>query len=188
MEDSRTFFGRGICLLYFSLFGRASDAILLASWLAWKHWSAVLDFSGLANVDNIFRSVLVAGPLAVLGCIVLPSILSLTRSEGDLAAETHFLKPLLFPCETTHSRFFPEKHSFAYSYLLVGIPVGWSGSSGGMISADAKYKTSWMPWFTCKPPAGQAFYNINAEHYLARGDGSLGLRGKLDRYLESQVS
>ena len=45
-------------------------------------------------------------------------------------------KPLFFPSRTTHTRLFPKTHSFSYSYLLVGIPVGWQGSVGGMLSAD----------------------------------------------------
>ncbi|KAL8910450.1 MAG: hypothetical protein Q9171_004244 [Xanthocarpia ochracea] len=37
----------------------------------------------------------------------------------------YVMKPLLFPSKTSHTRLFPKKHSFTYSYLLVGIPVGW---------------------------------------------------------------
>ncbi|KAI4866740.1 hypothetical protein F4820DRAFT_457416 [Hypoxylon rubiginosum] len=83
-------------------------------------------------------------------------------------------RPLLFPCQTTHTRFFPKKHSFSYSYLLVGIPIGWTGAAGGMISND-EHNTGVKGW-----------YSINAADYLERGNGHLGLRGKLDAYLESQ--
>ncbi|KAI1086770.1 hypothetical protein F5B19DRAFT_118160 [Rostrohypoxylon terebratum] len=83
-------------------------------------------------------------------------------------------RPLLFPCKTTHTRFFPKKHSFEYSYLLVGIPVGWTGTAGGMISNDGN-GTGTKGW-----------YNVNAADYLERGGGHLGLRGKLDAYLKSR--
>ncbi|KAI1802161.1 hypothetical protein F4811DRAFT_563440 [Daldinia bambusicola] len=83
-------------------------------------------------------------------------------------------RPLLFPCRTTHTRLFPKKHSFSYSYLLVGIPVGWTGVASGIISNDEN-KTGVEGW-----------YKIDASDYLDRGHGQLGLRGKLDAYLESQ--
>ncbi|KAI0881685.1 uncharacterized protein GGS22DRAFT_181472 [Annulohypoxylon maeteangense] len=83
-------------------------------------------------------------------------------------------RPLLFPCTTTHTRFFPKKHSFVYSYLLVGIPVGWSGAAGGMISNDQN------------GTGAKGWYEVNAADYLERGNGHLGLRGKLDDYLKSQ--
>ncbi|KAI0853086.1 hypothetical protein F5Y00DRAFT_250841 [Daldinia vernicosa] len=83
-------------------------------------------------------------------------------------------RPLLFPCRTTHARLFPKKHTFSYSYLLVGIPVGWTGVAGGMVSND-EYSTGVGGW-----------YKIDASDYLDRGNGHLGLRGKLDAYLKSQ--
>ncbi|KAI1207342.1 uncharacterized protein F4807DRAFT_185467 [Annulohypoxylon truncatum] len=83
-------------------------------------------------------------------------------------------RPLLFPCRTTHTRFFPKKHSFDYSYLLVGIPIGWSGTAGGMISNDQN------------GTGARGWYKVAAADYLERGNGHLGLRGKLDAYLKSQ--
>ncbi|KAI1473953.1 hypothetical protein F4774DRAFT_422783 [Daldinia eschscholtzii] len=83
-------------------------------------------------------------------------------------------RPLLFPCRTTHTRLFPKKHSFSYSYLLVGVPVGWTGVAGGMISND-EHSTGVGGW-----------YKVDASDYLDRGNGHLGLRGKLNNYLESQ--
>ncbi|KAK7989663.1 dihydroxyacetone kinase [Apiospora arundinis] len=79
--------------------------------------------------------------------------------------------PLLIPCRTTHSRFFPKKHSFANSYLMIGFPVGWEGVAGGMISTGSQKK---------------GWYQADAGDYLERGNGHLGLRGKLDVYLTSQ--
>ncbi|KIH94162.1 hypothetical protein SPBR_05750 [Sporothrix brasiliensis 5110] len=89
-------------------------------------------------------------------------------------------KPLLFPCITTHTRLIPKKHSFVYSYLVVGVPVGWTGVCGGIISVAAagseeerkRHKKGW--------------FHIDADDYLERGGGYLGLRGKLDAHLVSQ--
>lgn len=87
---------------------------------------------------------------------------------------------MLFPCKTTHSRTFPKKHSFDYSYLVVGIPVGWEGISGGLVSSSSA-KPSWFS------PSTKGWYHVDPADYLERGNGRLGLRGKLDAYLQSQV-
>ena len=82
------------------------------------------------------------------------------------------LKPVIFPCRTTHKRIFPEVHSLSYSYLFVGVPVGWSSSAGSILSSDCEASSTW--------------FSVHQEDYLARGVHSLGLRGKLDDYLRSQ--
>lgn len=89
------------------------------------------------------------------------------------------LRPLIFPSRTTHTRLFPKKHSFSYSYLLVGIPVGWKGSVASMISTDIQADDNLN--------VSQAWFHVNAQDYLERGQGKLGLDGKLARYLKSQV-
>jgi len=90
------------------------------------------------------------------------------------------LPPLLIPSRTTHSRIFPRKHSFSYSYFYVGVPVGWKGCVTSMLSADVELLD----------PNEQRYgwFHINATDYLERGDKSLGLEGKLRRYLHGQVS
>lgn len=102
------------------------------------------------------------------------------RSHNSLP---QILKPLLFPCRTTHTRLFPKKHSFSYSYLCVGIPIGWQGSLNSFLSVDfggrltgKAYQQWWPSWFS-----------IMSSDYLNRGSHAAGLKGKLDVYLESQV-
>jgi hypothetical protein len=94
-------------------------------------------------------------------------------------------KPLLFPCRTSHSRVFPKKHSFNYSYLVVGIPVGWEGCIAGLVSVGttSDWKDHIFP--TDRPQTG--WYHVDPSDYLERGNGHLGLRGKLDRCLREQV-
>ena len=103
-------------------------------------------------------------------------------SQYDYNEEWSPLKPILFPCRTSHTRLFPKKHSFSYSYLFVGIPVGWRGWISSFFTADLKT----LPWRGPKPKNG--WFNVDSADYLARGDSMHGLRGKLDTYLESQVS
>ncbi|KAM7198041.1 Protein of unknown function (DUF1365) domain containing protein [Rhypophila sp. PSN 637] len=95
-------------------------------------------------------------------------------------------KPLLFPGRTTHSRMFPNKHSFSYSYLVVGVPVGWEGNAGGMLSAGAKSEHGLSSWFSLTPRLHKGWYNVDPADYLARGESKLGLRGKLDDYLRAE--
>ncbi|KAL9575956.1 MAG: hypothetical protein Q9212_007524, partial [Teloschistes hypoglaucus] len=91
------------------------------------------------------------------------------------------LRPLLFPARTTHSRFFPKKHSFSYSYLLIGVPIGWCGWVDSFLSVDiplhcSSHKSIWRrPWFA-----------VHAKDHLERGGEHLGLKGKLQSYLKTQ--
>ena len=121
--------------------------------------------------------------LCILGSVAIvirgdecSTIASPSTREDSLA----FLPPLLIPSRTTHSRFFPKKHSFSYSYFYVGIPVGWSGCAASILSAD----------LDLLPLSEQQYgwFHVDAADYLDRGEGWLGLEGKLRNYLRSQVS
>ena len=92
------------------------------------------------------------------------------------------LRPLVFPCRTTHTRLFPKKHSFSYSYLFVGIPVGWRGSVGSFFSADLESLSS------KDPRQKHGWLSVESADYLNRDDDVHGLQGKIDSYLQSQVS
>jgi hypothetical protein len=108
------------------------------------------------------------------------------KSRSD-STDGFSMQPMLFPCQTTHTRFFPAKHSFKYSYLLVGIPIGWKGSIGGMLSVDPEQDPS--PWYRriLSLKLGGAWYTVNGDDYLERGHVKGGLQGKLEAYLISQV-
>jgi len=85
--------------------------------------------------------------------------------------EEALLPPLLIPSKTTHSRMFPQKHSFEYSYLFVGVPVGMAGRTNKALSVDGS------------PPS---WFNIRASDYLFRGVEELSLAEKLKNYLDKQ--
>ncbi|KAI1389413.1 uncharacterized protein F4822DRAFT_427764 [Hypoxylon trugodes] len=160
---------RATALCYYLIFGSVGDALVLSAWLLWARGPQILTLFEFNFSDIVIPALVVAISTLVYfsykwrrsGAINSP----VWKGPG---------RPLLFPCQTTHTRFFPEKHSFSYSYLLVGIPVGWTGAAGGMISNDER-GTSIEGW-----------YKVDAADYLERGNGHLGLRGKLDAYLESQ--
>ncbi|RKF57829.1 putative cyclopropane-fatty-acyl-phospholipid synthase protein [Erysiphe neolycopersici] len=73
---------------------------------------------------------------------------------------------------------FPIRHSFSYSYLLAGIPVGFKGSIGGIISVDVERKHSWF--------SRKSWFTVHGDDYLARGHHPDGLEGKLQDYLKTQ--
>ena len=103
--------------------------------------------------------------------------------QRPLSPKTPF-KPLIFPCQTSHTRIFPKIHSFSYSYLQVGIPVGWQGSVGSMVSADLDH----MPPADSDHPRKlqRAWFSVEAADHLERGNAHLGLQGKLHNYLKSE--
>jgi hypothetical protein len=103
------------------------------------------------------------------------------HGKRDCYEPENFLKPLLFPCRTSHTRLFPKKHSFSYSYLFVGIPIGWKGHAGAILSADLRAQ----PGSEKQPGIG--WFNVDSADYLQRGEHGRGLHGKLEDYLASQV-
>ena len=81
------------------------------------------------------------------------------------------LPPLLLPSRTTHSRMFPKKHAFSYSYLFVGIPIGINGRISRMLSVDGQQ----AGWF-----------HVDSVDYLERGNPGWTLAEKLKAYLHTQ--
>lgn len=99
--------------------------------------------------------------------------------DGITAAS--FLKPFVFPSRTSHARFFPKKHSFSYSYLLVGVPIGWRGVLGAFLSVD---EDNALRGATSGPGA---WLSVRAADHLHRGYDHRGLKGKLESFLATQV-
>lgn len=101
------------------------------------------------------------------------------ETQGSTPEEREDLLPaLIIPSRTTHSRIFPQKHSFSYSYLYVGIPVGLHGRVGSSLSADVHLS-----------PAAErqyGWFDVNSVAYLERDGSGLGLKDKLSKYLRSQ--
>ncbi|KAI7158288.1 DUF1365-domain-containing protein [Hortaea werneckii] len=93
------------------------------------------------------------------------------ESLHEQRIEDQVLPPLLLASKTTHSRLFPQKHSFAYSYLLVGVPIGMQGRISNMLSVDSQH----FGWFV-----------VDSADYLSRGNAHLSLSEKLKRYLHTQ--
>jgi hypothetical protein len=164
--------------------GGSLDIILIVAFKSYRHWEIIRQFIetrvDLVNVIHISKYV----TALFVGLQIWRFLAGLRQS--DSCSDDFPVKPMLFPCQTSHVRMFPKKHGFSYSYLLVGIPIGWKGNSGGMISAEEEDPRTWYQrWNSVKP--GLGWWTVNNEHYLARGHDKDGLAGKLREYLENQV-
>ena len=79
---------------------------------------------------------------------------------------------------------YPTRHAFSYSYLLVGIPIGWRGSISSLLSIDND---------ACPADGEQilrkrrTWYTVDGDNYLNRGKSHDGLQRRLEQYLRSQV-
>lgn len=91
--------------------------------------------------------------------------------QREKTIDEYLLPPLLIQSRTTHSRLFPRKHSFGYSYFFVGVPVGMTGRVSSALSIDGV------------PPA---WFDVRAADYLNRGGEHLTLAEKLKSYLHVQ--
>jgi len=168
---------------YAILYSGTLDAALLLIFSIFRQWHSFSDFVGpsfFQQVAKITAATLITAALASWALRVVQTKDEIPQWDGPG-------KVLLFPGRTTHSRFFPKKHSFSYSYLVVGIPVDWEGTAGGMVSVGVKNKIGLASWFPLGPRARTGWYTVDAADYLERGNGELGLRGKLDAYLRTQV-
>ncbi|CAD0090756.1 unnamed protein product [Aureobasidium mustum] len=102
---------------------------------------------------------------------------AIVEQENESSVE-QLIPPLLLPGRTTHSRMFPQKHSFAYSYFSVGVPVSFKGCAGSMLSTNLEML----------PPSQRrkGWFNVDASDYLYRGGEERGLEARLRCYLRGE--
>jgi hypothetical protein len=158
-------------------FSSRTDIILLFSLVLFRNWKAayrILQFYDLHLDFRILRAVLIIPVAAQIAKLLME------RPKTDIKPTVEGPKPLFFPSRTTHTGLFPKTHSFSYSYLLVGIPVGWQGSVGDMLSAD-------QGTHSARSTSSRSWYNVDAGDYLDRGHHQLRLESKLRKFILSQV-
>jgi hypothetical protein len=168
--------------------GNSVDICLLLSLSAYRRWGIIQDLAHTYFNPAIVVTTTFAGLISLFIFIqVLRYILSLTQTSSYCSEDDFPVKPMFFPCRTSHVRMFPKKHGFSYSYLLVGIPIGWKGSVDGMLSADTpKDQRPWYIKLLSLRPGG-AWFTVNGDDYLGRGHVDGGLQEKLKKYLESEA-
>lgn len=98
-----------------------------------------------------------------------------TAAAADTGNDAHVLSPMLLECRTTHARLFPKHHSFSYSYLMAGVPIGMQSLSQEVFVDCPRPKSLKRGWFS-----------VHAEDYLERGFHKDGFAGKLSDYLRAQ--
>ncbi|KAG8625281.1 hypothetical protein KVT40_007032 [Elsinoe batatas] len=149
----------------------------------WQHWQKTLfticfSYIGLIAFSAIGRTRGVARPGRPVEQTDAEADDSPTVEEQAPRMEKFLMPPLLFPAKTTHTRFFPKEHSFAYSYFYVGIPIGWRGRSGTTLSADVDR----LP----KQQRKYGWFDVNSADYLNRSTKPVSLEAKLRTYLRSE--
>ncbi|KAJ2979329.1 hypothetical protein NQ176_g3325 [Zarea fungicola] len=123
--------------------------------------------------------------LALLGICVLMIWVTATAHRRspvlmDLHGDAKFVgAPLLFPARLSHSRHLPatERYSYSYDYFMIGVPVGFRGRIGNLLSIDnapARETCLEKCWFTIDPKL-----------YLDRGSEERSLQKKLHIFLRS---
>lgn len=163
-----------VCLILSSylFFGSWLDAILVSLTVGLKAAASLASWIQ----HSASGQVSLASASALLAAWLTFNHARSSYTSGDQAPWNGPAKPYLIPCRTTHSRKDPKKHSFSYSYLVMGTPVGYSGNVNGIASVDVQRQSKQRAWF-----------DVDAADCLRRGHGEVGLRGKLDDYLKSQV-
>ncbi len=167
--------------LYYSLFGGRGDVILIAAAAALASPSALWQLLA-RHAQSILGAVLIAAGSAIS---IRFMILTAPRIfHGTSAGWTESAGSFFIPSRTTHSRFFPKKHSFAYSYLTVGVPVGLRTHVNGILSVDPSAPRAARGWWAS---LSSPLYEVYSANYLARGMAKGGLREKLNQFLSSQL-
>ena len=168
--------------------GTLEDVTMLALLGLWKYWSDIVP--AMLELLTAYNATF----FAVAGSVVLFFVVQSLRASTALAESMGISKedllstPVFIPSRTNHARINPAKHSFSYSYLFVGIPVGWKGSIGSLLSVDCQARipdknTNQL----ISPKARTTWFSVEAERYLSWDKVNIGLRAKLEAYLKSQV-
>lgn len=164
--------------------GISRDASLIVT-ISLAFYSSSI-YNHIPSILGTLHNLPEASTITIISCLL--SIGFLTRRSRGASSKrpdrvsnsvpNGSLKPAILPCRTAHTRIFPKKHDFAYSYLQVGVPVGWKGSVSSILSVDEEYH---------QLGGSSAWFKVEAADHLQRGNDHLGLDGKLKEYLKSQV-
>lgn len=169
-------------IFWYHVTHRQSDLAIIVICLAWNLRCSIIPLCyELASSTLVLGSVALTAIVSI-GLQLFGHIWKLRASVDESQSGTP--SAYLIPCRVTHNREHPKKHAFSYSYLTVGIPVGYRGNVNGMISVDdPDVSTTWLS----KIWRARSWFRVDAADYLERGNNKLGLRAKLDKYLISQV-
>lgn len=143
--------------------------LIFPPWLMEERYMEVQCFSMIMLLASLAGIVVVRGDDG-------PHVKFVARDQPLLK---YPLPPVLIPGRTTHTWLSPKKHSSSQPSLSVGIPVGWRGCAGSVLSADVEQLPS--------SEQCRGWFHVNAKDYLSR-DAHECLEHKLRHYLREQVS
>lgn len=127
-EQSGSVFTLSAAAVFYVWAGTRTDLLYNAALLVWLHRQSLV-----SHVQTIAEYI----PLTFF-CIgaTLPALFAFASRTSYQSTWQGPGRPYLIPCKTSHKRLFPKPHSFAYSYLTVGVPEGFRGSVNGMIGVE----------------------------------------------------
>ncbi len=90
-------------------------------------------------------------------------------------------KPIIYPCDVSHTRTSPFKDKFLLSTLYCGIPVGLHACYSPILSVDEQphLATGWQ--------LPRAWFNMRSQDFASRGQSHLSVSQKLREYLLGEV-
>jgi DUF1365 family protein len=144
--------------------GWVQDFVLFVVAFAWRHRS----FLEHATTSRMSR---LAAP-AIAAIITVQIATRILTKLFEAPEATQGEAPWLLPSRTSHTRFFPRKHSFAYTLLQVVVPVGSRGRFGSLASVGDVQRRGW--------------FHVQASDYLERNSTETDLKAKLRSYLQQQ--
>lgn len=111
-------------------------------------------------------------------CSRSPKLLSYTIPRPPRETRLHS-EPVFLRCRTHHTRFFPIRHSFAYSVLQCGIPLKFQSSIGRLFSFNNGHDENGVidkSW---------SLFGIDSRDYLRRGNEAM--EDKMKAFLSENV-
>jgi DUF1365 family protein len=169
----RRYFGDGDVLKDVALFGVISGVLFRENWLEWMNERHGSSFAAKFLLSTVLYGVVI--PLWHYAKSHLRGPGDTPKKLDEVVAPftVEHPKSLIFPCNTSHARVFPRRHTFEYSYLLFGIPITPAGTGAdGTYVGDGSDKSKGNWWL-----------QVRAIDYLERGYGEYGFYGKLQKYL-----
>ncbi|GFN17099.1 uncharacterized protein AtWU_06901 [Aspergillus tubingensis] len=136
--------------------------------------------AGLRGILGLLIFLAVSSILFILVRLVIAALWTQRLIVHNLHVRPDFLgRPLLFPAKLSHARRFPatERYNYWYDYFMIGIPVGFRGRIGNLISIDNQP--------TSESILEKCWFTIDPAYYLEPGSGDRTLEEKLHIFLHN---
>ncbi|PYH37517.1 uncharacterized protein BO87DRAFT_450670 [Aspergillus neoniger CBS 115656] len=135
---------------------------------------------GLREILGLLIFLAVSSILFIFIRLVIAALLSQHLIVHNPHVRPDFLgRPLMFPAKLSHARRFPaiERYNYWYDYFMIGIPVGFRGRIGNLISIDNQP--------TSESILEKCWFTIDPAYYLEPGSGDRTLEEKLHIFLHN---